>query len=101
MVASALSEGSIEPMGMPRNRYAQASPVSSATVQATIARSRRRTLAVRSAADDPVAGQVQMGELAVLAVDLELHRAARRPARRAADIGDFIFEPRWQNDLRA
>ena len=66
---------------------------------ATIARSRRRTVAVRSAADDPVAGQVQVGELSVLAVDLELHRAARRPARGAANVGDLIFEAGRQDDL--
>src|SRR6185369_3767646 len=66
----------------------QLSATSSAIPAATTSRSWRRIRPVRSAADDPMARQVQIGELAVAVAELDMHRSARRPARRAADIGD-------------
>src|SRR5438552_793661 len=84
-------------------RYHQPSAVSVATLTVTSARSWRRTRLVRSGggADDPMTGKVEVCELPVFAVDLDLHRAARRAARGAADVRDFIFEAGGQNDLRA
>ena len=56
--------------------YHQQSVASTVMLITTSARSRRRILLVRSGADDTVAGQVKVRELAVLTLDFELHRPA-------------------------
>src|SRR5688572_433198 len=50
------------------------------------------TTRVRSEPDDTVAVQMQVGELAVRVLQVELHRAAGRPAAGAADLGDGVLE---------
>src|SRR5437868_588621 len=71
--------------------YHQPSAASAATVAAISARSWRRTRLVRSGADDTAAAEVQVRELAVTVLHFERHRPVDR-ARRAADVGDGIFE---------
>src|SRR5438309_9821062 len=43
---------------------------------------------------------MEMGKLAVFAVDLQVHRPTRCAARRAADVRDLLFKAGRQHDLR-
>src|SRR5437868_9487827 len=89
-------------MPAPRIRNSQLSPASRATLPPTTTRSCRNNRRVRSGggADDAMAGKVDVGELTVAVGEGDLHWAAGRAARSAADIGDLIFEACRQPDLR-
>src|SRR5438309_9657674 len=69
----------------------QLSATSSAMPAATISRSCRRIRPVRSAADDAMAGKVEVGELSVAVAELDRHRSGPL-AGGAADVRDLIFE---------
>src|SRR5690348_16319681 len=79
----------------------QLSNTSSATPAATISRSRRSNLLVRSRADDAMRREMKVRELGVFVGDLDLHRTAGGPAGGAPDLRNFIFEPVGQADLGA
>src|SRR6266542_4208138 len=107
IVMSAGSGGDIVAIvsGMParRIRYAQLSATRNAMLAPTISRSWRSIRVVRSGggADDPVGGKVEVRELRIFAVDIDLHRPARRAAGRAANLRNFIFESVGQANLPA
>src|SRR5688572_13943527 len=91
-------------MPAPPTMYAAVSSHSSASAASTIAASPRHGRGAvgdaSSGADDTVAVQVQVRELAVGVGERHLHRAVR-PAAAAADLGDGVFEALGQHDLRA
>src|SRR5689334_6105359 len=100
MSTSAHNGGCIAPIGIPPRTKIQLNVASNRIAPTRTARSWRNNRVVRSAADDAMAREMEVGELAVFLVDGQLHRPAGRSARGAADVGNLIFEAIRQNDLR-
>src|SRR5881392_4100867 len=82
---SAQNGGCIDRMPIPPRTKTQLKVARSRIAPTRTRRSRRSNRLVRSAADDAMAGEVQVGELTVFLVNGELHRASGRPTGGTAD----------------